>query len=138
MPCVQAGQISERTDVYSYGVLLWELLTGREAWEECVSPMQIIFAVAVERRRPAIPSGCPPAIARLLKECWRHNAPLRPSFAEIVSRLSKMRSQSMLLQLQPAVRNTQPASLAFKGPAISPYSKAGAPGRPLKPHVIAH
>ncbi|KAI3435572.1 hypothetical protein D9Q98_001637 [Chlorella vulgaris] len=135
---MQAGQISERTDVYSYGVLLWELLTGREAWEECVSPMQIIFAVAVERRRPAIPSGCPPAIARLLKECWRHNAPLRPSFAEIVSRLSKMRSQSMLLQLQPAVRHTQPVSLAFKGPAISPYSKAGAPGRPLKPHAMAH
>ena len=69
-----------------------QLLTGREAWEGCSNPVQIIYAVGVERRRLSIPAACPPPLAHLLKECWRHNAPLRPSFPEVVQRLRALRS----------------------------------------------
>ncbi|PSC72746.1 serine threonine-kinase EDR1 isoform X1 isoform A [Micractinium conductrix] len=90
---MQAGPISERCDVYSYAILLWEMLTGHEAWAELASPYAIIYAVGVERRRLPIPPGCPPALANLLKECWRHNGPLRPSFQEVLARLRTIRSQ---------------------------------------------
>lgn len=51
-------------------MLLWELLTGRQAWEELDSPLQVIFAVGVQRRRLPIPPGCPPPLAKLLKVGW--------------------------------------------------------------------
>ncbi len=69
------------------------MLTGRQAWEGCDSPVQVIYAVGVERRRLPIPAGCPPALGSLLKDCWRHNAGLRPSFTEILGRLRALRSQ---------------------------------------------
>ena len=96
------------------------MLTGREAWEECASPMQIIYAVGVERRRLPIPPGCPSAIAKLLKECWRHNAPLRPTFAEVLQRLRQMRAQDSFRLKSPAL---------LKYPADSISGRAGASSR---------
>ena len=57
--------------------------------------MQIIYAVGVERRRLSIPAACPPPLAHLLKECWRHNAPLRPSFPEVVQRLRALEGSAL-------------------------------------------
>ena len=45
------------------------------------------MAVGVERRRLPIPADCPPPLAKLLKECWRHNAPLRPTFRHLPAAL---------------------------------------------------
>jgi hypothetical protein len=56
--------------------------------------MQIIMNVGVERKRPPIPPECPPPLARLIRECWRHNAALRPGFGDIARRLRAMRSAS--------------------------------------------
>ena len=79
------------------------MLTGREAWEECGSPLQVIYAVGVERRRLPIPPGSPSAIAKLLQECWRHNAPLRPTFNEVLQRLRQMRAQDSFRLKHPAL-----------------------------------
>lgn len=51
------------------------------------------MAVGVERRRLPIPADCPPALRKLIKECWRQSAPLRPSFPELLQRLQEMRAQ---------------------------------------------
>ena len=83
-----------------------QLLTGREAWEGCSNPVQIIFAVGVERRRLPIPAACPPPLAHLLKECWRHNAPLRPSFSEVVQRLRALRSLEHQRQQQHSAKSS--------------------------------
>jgi hypothetical protein len=105
------GQFAILVHLFSHhAALLLQLLAGRPAWEEYETPMQIIFAVAVERRRLPIPTGCPAPIARLLKECWRHNAPLRPSFAEIRSRLRKIKAQDDLLQTQTALAKNPPSN----------------------------
>ncbi|PRW18330.1 serine threonine- kinase EDR1 [Chlorella sorokiniana] len=124
-----AGQITERCDVFGFGVLLWELLTGRQAWEEYDSPLQVIFAVGVERRRLPIPPGCPPALAKLLKECWRHNAPLRPSFTEVLQRLRQMQRADQFQLVGPLVpapaASEKAAARATSGSAASSSSKAG-------------
>jgi tRNA A-37 threonylcarbamoyl transferase component Bud32 len=88
-----AFEVSERCDSYAFGCLLWELITGRQPWEECTNIMQIVMAVGCERRRPPIPPGCPPQLARLIRECWRHNPALRPGFAEIIDRIRQMKRE---------------------------------------------
>jgi hypothetical protein len=53
--------------------------------------LQIIMAVGVEQRRLPIPADCPPELRKLIKECWRHHANLRPSFAEVLQRLREIK-----------------------------------------------
>ena len=45
------GKITEKADVFSFGVLVWECLTGREPWQH-LNPFQIIYQV---RRAPCRP-----------------------------------------------------------------------------------
>jgi len=45
----------EASDAYSFGVVLWECLTGKTPWEWLRDPVQIVFAVAVEGKRLPFP-----------------------------------------------------------------------------------
>jgi len=78
-----AGDVSEKVDVFSYGVLLWECFTGCVPWDELSTPMQVIFAVGVQKQRLPVPPHCPTFLARLMADCWRENPQDRPSFATI-------------------------------------------------------
>ena len=49
----------ERSDVYSFAVILWELITLKYPWEELSSPVQIVVQVAFLHRRPKLPTWLP-------------------------------------------------------------------------------
>ena len=75
-----------------------------------------MYLVAVERRRLPLPAGCPKPMQRLLHECWRHNAHLRPCFPEVLTRLRKLRQQDRLLHLPPALAMRKPSMAEVKFP----------------------
>ena len=54
---------------YAFGILLWELLTGRTAYEG-VSVHLIGHEVARKGRRPVFPAGTPSGYAALAGSCW--------------------------------------------------------------------
>jgi len=110
-----AHEVSERCDSYAFGCLLWELITGRQPWEECTNIMQIVMAVGCERRRPPIPPGCPPPLARLIRECWRHNPALRPGFIEIIDRIRQMKRENGAAEALVGAASTTGAEAAFPG-----------------------
>lgn len=87
-----AGQATEMVDVFSYAIVIWELLTGSVVWHEYDNVMQIVMAVGVRGDRPGIPLGCPPQLETLMAECWSQDAGKRPSFREIVQRIRSMRT----------------------------------------------
>ena len=80
-----AGDVSEKVDVFSFGVLLWECFTGCVPWDELSTPMQVIFAVGVQRQRLPIPPHCPTFLAKLMQDCWKEDPDDRPTFAQILS-----------------------------------------------------
>ena len=88
------GAVSEKIDLWSYGTLLWELYTGEVPWRALVTPVQVIFAVAVQHARLPLPAGCPPALSALMAECWRRAPEERPSFAQVLPRLRAMRAEA--------------------------------------------
>jgi hypothetical protein len=80
-----AGAVTEKCDVFSYGVLLWECFTGCVPWDELTTPMQVIFAVGVQKQRLPVPPHCPTFLAKLMADCWRDDPSDRPSFSIILN-----------------------------------------------------
>jgi tRNA A-37 threonylcarbamoyl transferase component Bud32 len=79
-------QSNEKCDVYSFGVILWELATLRMPWSG-MNPMQVVGAVGFQDRRLDIPKEIDPLVARIIWECWQKDPNLRPSFAQLTSAL---------------------------------------------------
>ncbi|KAG6489677.1 hypothetical protein ZIOFF_050953 [Zingiber officinale] len=61
---------NEKCDVYSFGVILWELATLRMPWSG-MNPMQVVGAVGFQNRRLDIPKEVDPLVARIIWECWQ-------------------------------------------------------------------
>jgi hypothetical protein len=59
-----------RCDVFSYGVILWELCTLLQPWEG-MNPMQVVGAVGFQQRRLDVPGSVDPALADIIKKCWQ-------------------------------------------------------------------
>ncbi|KAF6777789.1 hypothetical protein AHF37_02709 [Paragonimus kellicotti] len=75
---------SLKVDVWSYGVLLWELLTGEIPYNN-VDSTAIIWGVGSERLHLHIPETCPTELRILIKRCRNIKPRSRPSFKQIVS-----------------------------------------------------
>ncbi|XP_031372458.1 probable serine/threonine-protein kinase SIS8 isoform X2 [Punica granatum] len=80
---------NEKCDVYSFGVILWELFTMQQPWGG-MNPMQVVGAVGYQHRRLDIPDDMDPVIADIIRKCWETDPKLRPSFAEIMAALKPL------------------------------------------------
>ncbi|XP_062194397.1 serine/threonine-protein kinase CTR1 isoform X2 [Phragmites australis] len=74
---------NEKSDVYSYGVILWELMTLQQPWCN-LNPAQVVAAVGFKGRRLEIPKDLNPLVAALIESCWANEPWRRPSFANIM------------------------------------------------------
>mmetsp|Transcript_7416 Transcript_7416/g.21083 ORF Transcript_7416/g.21083 Transcript_7416/m.21083 type:complete len:802 (-) Transcript_7416:135-2540(-) len=86
-----AGAADEKCDVFSFGILLWECISGQIPWGELSTPMQVIFAVGVQKQRLPIPHHCPPGLRDLIRLCWKEDPRSRPPFSSALDRLLLLR-----------------------------------------------
>ncbi|XP_036034376.1 ephrin type-A receptor 2 isoform X1 [Onychomys torridus] len=82
-------KFTSASDVWSYGIVMWEVMTygERPYWE--LSNHEVMKAINDGFRLPT-PMDCPSAIYQLMMQCWQQDRSRRPKFADIVSILDKL------------------------------------------------
>ncbi|CAH9107146.1 unnamed protein product [Cuscuta europaea] len=84
-----SNKVSEKVDVFSFGIVLWEILTGEEPYAN-MHYGAIIGGIVNNTLRPHIPSFCDSEWAMLMEQCWAPDPAARPSFTDIARRLRAM------------------------------------------------
>ncbi|XP_063937879.1 serine/threonine-protein kinase oca2 isoform X2 [Daucus carota subsp. sativus] len=82
----------EKSDVYSYGVVLWELATEKIPWDH-LNSMQVIGAVGFMNQRLEIPNDVDARWASLIESCFQSEPKDRPTFQELLERLKDLQRQ---------------------------------------------
>ncbi|KAL2494820.1 Mitogen activated protein kinase kinase kinase-related [Forsythia ovata] len=73
---------TEKCDIFSLGVIIWELCTLKKPWEG-VPSVQVVYAVANDGQRLEIPEG---PLSKLIADCWAEPDE-RPTCQEVLARL---------------------------------------------------
>ncbi|KAF9348436.1 hypothetical protein BGX26_000160 [Mortierella sp. AD094] len=88
----------DKCDIYSLGVLLWELTSGHSAFAKV--PQDVHLAVAIMNGKRELPvEGTPVAYKELYEKCWHSDPTMRPKIVEILATLAKVRASMTPEQL---------------------------------------
>ncbi|KAH7314632.1 hypothetical protein KP509_21G011900 [Ceratopteris richardii] len=82
---------SNKVDVYSFAIVLWELLANKMPFEG-MSNLQAAYAAAFKCERPEIPDGLPDSLVYILQSCWSEDPNMRLSFSQVVRMLISLLS----------------------------------------------
>lgn len=91
------ARYSVKVDVYSFGMVLWELWEKRRPFDNLNSRFDIMDAVR-DGKRPRISDNCPPAFRSLIERCWESEPSRRPMFTYIVKYLREELAQIKRIQ----------------------------------------
>lgn len=86
----EGSNYTEKCDIFSWGIILWEVLSRRKPFDEIGGPaFRIMWAVHIGERPPLI-SDCPPPIEQLMTRCWDKDPVHRPTMEEVVRVMSRL------------------------------------------------
>jgi serine/threonine protein kinase len=80
------------SDVYSFAIILWEMLTGQEPYPDAEDYQSLYNMVVIEGVRPPLneSAAIPEEIKPLLEKCWHADLTLRPNFDKIIRALENV------------------------------------------------
>ncbi|RGB37358.1 kinase-like domain-containing protein [Rhizophagus diaphanus] len=86
------SKFSKASDVYSMGMIMWEITTGCKPFANVEHDYKLIYDI-IDGKRPNITEDTPECIADLMIRCWNSDPGKRPSMDEIHQLLSDMKNE---------------------------------------------
>ncbi|XP_064228165.1 tyrosine-protein kinase ZAP-70-like isoform X2 [Aotus nancymaae] len=84
--CINFRKFSSRSDVWSYGVTMWEALSyGQKPYKKMKGPE--VMAFIEQGKRMECPAECPPELYALMSDCWIYKWEDRPDFLTVEQRM---------------------------------------------------
>ena len=96
-------QATLKSDIYSYGIVLWEIGSLKILFEDIKTHPELCLRVLINKERPVIPKECPQEYATQIKAAWSHEPKDRPSASSLVQALKAARYKSRKLNTTPTV-----------------------------------
>ena len=84
---------SHKCDVWSFGVVCWELMTARIPFDG-MSVVLVASKVALEGMRLPVPAGAPLQLLRLMARCWAEAPAQRPEFSEVLIEIEEIKQDT--------------------------------------------
>ncbi|KAF7267700.1 hypothetical protein GWI33_019092 [Rhynchophorus ferrugineus] len=85
-----SSQYTESCDVFSWGIILWEVISRKKPfYKNASSAFSIMWAVHKGKRPPLI-RDCPPSIEKLMTDSWDHDPQKRPSMKQIANKMQQI------------------------------------------------
>ncbi|KAE9555246.1 hypothetical protein FO519_001497 [Halicephalobus sp. NKZ332] len=94
--CINYLKFTEKSDVWSFGVTLWEEFSYGEMPWRGYNGAQILQAIDQNGQRLDCPQACPLEFYTIMQKCWAHNPDDRPTFDELVGCLPSMMPQLLV------------------------------------------
>ncbi len=88
---------SEKVDIWSYGVVLWEMLTCEAPYKN-LDTNSILFGVGTNKLQLQIPPKFPDGVKLLLQQCWNLKPRNRPTFQQILKHLEIIQNTDILFK----------------------------------------
>ncbi|CAI5511134.1 unnamed protein product [Closterium sp. Naga37s-1] len=120
---------TRKVDVYSYGIVLWEICTAQWPFEG-LSFVQLAHAIVADNLRPPT-KDCPSQITKLITRCWDRDPEKRPDFDEIAAYLERIgdgRSRNKVDDMIVPVPGPDTSGKPPLGPGGKPTNGAAPPG----------
>ncbi|KAK9822208.1 hypothetical protein WJX81_005892 [Elliptochloris bilobata] len=121
---LQHNRMSRGADVYSFAMIMWELLAGRRVYEGYIAT-QVFFKV-LTGFRPEIPESAPAPYAQLMAACWSDDADKRPPFDAVLRELQAMHSELLARAASASVESQRSTGSTMAPASSSEAAKAGA------------
>lgn len=88
---LRQDKFDEQSDVFSFGVILWELVMCEKPWRDD-HPMQIVFKVGSRGEKLATPPPelCTPEVRTMIVKCFTDDPKTRPRFKDLAATLDKL------------------------------------------------
>ncbi|KAK2091157.1 Macrophage-stimulating protein receptor [Saguinus oedipus] len=86
---LQSYRFTTKSDVWSFGVLLWELLTRGAPPYSHIDPFDLPHFLAQGRRLPQ-PEYCPDSLYQVMQRCWEADPAVRPTFGALVGEVEQI------------------------------------------------
>jgi hypothetical protein len=117
--CLLYGRYAQQSDVWSYGVCLWEIFSyGQQPYAGCTSPEAI--EMIRDRQLLGIPEECPQRAYALMLECWNDVPTQRPTFTDIINKLRNWENYYLFNGYQPHQQMLQQAPQLIMPPPPPP------------------
>jgi len=123
----QGSKFSKESDIYSLGMIMWELTTGCKPFANIEHDHNLIYEI-IDGKRPEITYDTPEFFANLMKRCWNSDPSKRPTTKEICELIIQWNFFIELLrskQFDPEQRRMELIRSKRFGPKFSePHQKA--------------
>ena len=129
------------SDIYAYGMILWEIATRETPYKDVIDPNEIRIGVAAGNREE-IPATCPPDYKEAIERCWAQTPEKRPQAGQVAqvlqaqldaAKASAVKSWYIAPELKPAGRNAEgywliPAGDHDMRKVVESYQRCPVPG----------